>query len=91
MHPYLRRLAPRAIPSIFALSRSPWAARQAASSRPRVVSGKGADTPACGGVGNPCRTFQYAHDNIVAAGGEIDTLDPAAMDARHHQGALHRQ
>jgi hypothetical protein len=45
------------------------------------VSGKGTDAPSCGGVGTPCRTPQYAHDNIVAAGGEIDILDPAGYGA----------
>jgi hypothetical protein len=41
------------------------------------VSGKGTDAAGCGLVTSPCRTPQYAHDNIVAAGGEIDILDPA--------------
>ncbi len=41
------------------------------------VSGHGSDSSNCGGVSSPCRTFQYAHDHIVAAGGEIDVLDPA--------------
>jgi hypothetical protein len=49
-----------------------------AQSAPRAwVSGKGADAAGCGPVETPCRTPQYAHDNIVAAGGEIDILDPA--------------
>ncbi|WP_158818592.1 right-handed parallel beta-helix repeat-containing protein [Methylocapsa sp. S129] len=29
----------------------------------------------------PCRSFQYVHDNIIAAGGEIDVLDPAGYGA----------
>ena len=41
------------------------------------VSGHGTDEAGCGQVPAPCRTPQYAHDNIVAAGGEIDILDPA--------------
>ena len=45
------------------------------------VSGLGTDAPSCGGVTTPCRTPQYAHDNIVAAGGEIDIHDPAGYGA----------
>jgi hypothetical protein len=45
------------------------------------VSGKGTDVAGCGGVTTPCRTPQYAHDNIVVAGGEIDILDPAGYGA----------
>src|SRR5271165_2272107 len=41
------------------------------------VSGKGKDVAGCGKVTAPCRTFQYVHDKIIAAGGEIDVLDPA--------------
>src|SRR5579885_568521 len=41
------------------------------------VSGHGVDQAGCGAPTSPCRTFQYAHDNIVAGGGEIDVLDPA--------------
>ena len=40
------------------------------------VSGHGVDGAGCGGAATPCRTLQYAHDNLVA-GGEIDVLDPA--------------
>jgi hypothetical protein len=40
------------------------------------VSGHGTDGPGCASPTSPCRTLQYAHDN-VAAGGEIDVLDPA--------------
>lgn len=40
------------------------------------VSAVGLDQPACGSRSSPCRTPQYAHDNIVASGGEIDFLDP---------------
>ena len=41
------------------------------------VSGHGIDTAACGAPTSPCRSLQYVHDNIIAAGGEIDVLDPA--------------
>ncbi|WP_424362627.1 hypothetical protein [Methylocystis parvus] len=36
----------------------------------------GNDVPTCGSVTSPCRTFQYAHDNIVVAGGTIQVRDP---------------
>lgn len=41
------------------------------------VSGHGTDAPGCGAPITPCRSLQYAHDNVVGAGGEIDILDPA--------------
>jgi len=41
------------------------------------VSGLGADASNCGAVTTPCRTFQYAHDAIVAAGGSIFVKDSA--------------
>jgi hypothetical protein len=41
------------------------------------VSGHGSDVAGCGAPTNACRTLQYAHDNIVSFGGEIDILDPA--------------
>ncbi len=41
------------------------------------VSGHGVDQAGCGAPTMPCRSLQYAHDNAVAAGGEIDILDPA--------------
>ena len=41
------------------------------------VSGHGPDAAGCGAPTSPCRSFQYVHDNIIAAGGEIDVLDPA--------------
>jgi hypothetical protein len=50
-------------------------AAQAASRA--FVSGKGVDQVNCGSEISPCRTFQYAHDNVVSSGGEIDVLDPA--------------
>ena len=39
------------------------------------VAAQGSDANACT-FAAPCRTFQHAHD-VVAAGGEIDVLDPA--------------
>jgi Right handed beta helix region len=41
------------------------------------VSGHGNDIAGCGAPANACRTLQYTHDSVVAAGGEIDILDPA--------------
>jgi Right handed beta helix region len=45
------------------------------------VSGHGSDVAGCGAPTNACRTLQYAHDSVVAAGGEIDILDPAGYGA----------
>jgi hypothetical protein len=45
------------------------------------VSGKGTDASGCGAPTDPCRSLQYVHDNIIAAGGEIDILDPAGYGA----------
>ncbi len=35
----------------------------------------GANKSGCGPVTDPCQTFQYAHDNIVAPGGTINVRD----------------
>src|SRR5437763_8402706 len=43
------------------------------------VAAQGSDSNACS-FAAPCRTFQHAHDT-VAAGGEIDVLDPAGYGA----------
>lgn len=40
------------------------------------VSINGADAPGCGTGAAPCRTFQYAHDNIVQPGGSIYVQTP---------------
>ena len=41
------------------------------------VSGQGADSASCGSTTAPCRTFQYAHDNILGSGGgDIAVRDP---------------
>src|SRR5476651_1134614 len=45
------------------------------------VSGHGTDAAGCGAPVNPCRSLQYVHDHIIAAGGEIDVLDPAGYGA----------
>jgi hypothetical protein len=45
------------------------------------VSGHGVDQAGCGAPTAPCRSLQYAHDNAVNAGGEIDILDPAGYGA----------
>jgi hypothetical protein len=45
------------------------------------VSGRGTDAAGCGAPTAPCRSLQYAHDTIVAPGGEIDILDPAGYGA----------
>ena len=41
------------------------------------VSGHGTDAANCGATTSPCRSFQYAQDHVLLAGGEIDVLDPA--------------
>lgn len=41
------------------------------------VSGHGVDSANCGSTVTPCRTLQYTHDHIVAAGGQVQVLDPA--------------
>jgi hypothetical protein len=57
-------------------------AAQAAPGAHRAwVSGHGVDQAGCGAPAAPCRSLQYAHDNVVAAGGEIDILDPAGYGA----------
>jgi hypothetical protein len=45
------------------------------------VSGHGTDAAGCGAPTKPCRSLQYVHDNIIAAGGEIDVLDPSGYGA----------
>ncbi len=44
------------------------------------ISGHGVDQAGCGAPASPCRSLQFAHDT-VAAGGEIDILDPAGYGA----------
>ena len=62
---------------LFATAPPAWAQ----SAQRAWVSGHGTDRAGCGAPTAPCRSFQYAHDNIVAAGGEIDVLDPAGYGA----------
>jgi hypothetical protein len=45
------------------------------------VSGHGFDQAGCGAPTAPCRSLQYTHDHVIAAGGEIDILDPAGYGA----------
>ena len=56
-------------------------AAQAAGIPRAWVSGNGSNTVGCGAPTAPCRSLQYVHDNIIAAGGEIDILDPAGYGA----------
>jgi hypothetical protein len=71
------------IPSLVAvLAALAAAAPAAAGSANRAwVSGHGVDQAGCGTPTSPCRSLQYAHDNVVAAGGEIDVLDTAGYGA----------
>ena len=56
----------------------PATAALAAGGQPRAwVSGPGLDAASCGAIASPCRTLQYAHDNIVAPGGSIYVKGPA--------------
>jgi hypothetical protein len=57
------------------------AANAAGTATKAWVSGKGADAAGCGVVTQPCRTFQFVHDNIVAPSGEILVLDPAGYSS----------
>src|ERR1051325_4089496 len=62
--------------SLLALSLIPYPAQ----AQTRVfVAAQGADSNPCT-FAAPCRTFQHAHD-VVAAGSEIDVLDPAGYGA----------
>src|SRR5471030_1897688 len=61
------------------ISTGAWASQPGAANR-AWVSGHGVDQAGCGSPTAPCRSLQYAHDNIVA-GGEIDILDPAGYGA----------
>ena len=56
-------------------------AAQAGTASRAWVSGHGVDRAGCGAPTAPCRSLQYAHDEVVAAGGEIDILDPAGYGA----------
>ena len=41
------------------------------------VSGSGVNATTCGSTSSPCRTFQYAYNNVVAPGGSIYVRDAA--------------
>jgi hypothetical protein len=64
-----RTLIAAALLALAALPASPATAQRV------FVAAQGSDANACT-FAAPCRTFQHAHD-AVAAGGEIDVLDPA--------------
>ena len=64
--------------SLLALSLSPNSAQAQGPARV-FVAAQGSDANPCT-FAQPCRTFQRAHD-VVAAGGEIDVLDPAGYGA----------
>src|SRR5262245_40472316 len=55
------------------------ASAQAQGATRVFVAAQGSDGNPCS-FAAPCRTFQHAHDT-VAAGGEIDVLDPAGYGA----------
>jgi hypothetical protein len=57
---------------------APGAAFAAGSLKAAWVSGHGTNAAGCGSLTNPCATFQYVHDNIVAAGGLIAVLDSSS-------------
>jgi hypothetical protein len=78
--PLRRRRAALAAISAIALSAACGAANAGTAARV-WVSGKGTDAAGCGAPTAPCRSLQYAHDNVVVAGGEIDVLDPAGYGA----------
>ena len=68
------KLTVSAVAALLALGMIPDPAHAIQPSRV-FVAAQGADSNPCT-FAAPCRTFQHAHD-VVAAGGEIDVLDPA--------------
>jgi hypothetical protein len=72
--------------ALLALSLTPSPA-QAQPSR-AFVAAQGSDSNPCSFT-LPCRSFQQAH-NTVAAGGEIDVLDPAGYGALTISKAIRR-
>src|SRR5437588_5538508 len=44
------------------------------------ISNTGVDAPGCASATSPCRTLQYAHDNLNS-GGEIYILNPSGYGA----------
>jgi hypothetical protein len=70
------------IASIFAACLfAPVAFAQAPTQQSAWVSGLGSDVSTCGPVTTPCRSFQYTHDHVVLAGGQIRVKDPAGYSA----------
>jgi parallel beta-helix repeat protein len=60
---------------------APVAIAQSPTQQNAWVSGLGKDVSTCGPETTPCRTFQFAHDHIVLAGGQIRVKDPADYSA----------
>jgi hypothetical protein len=61
---------------------APVAIAQSPTQQNAWVSGLGKDVSTCGPETTPCRTFQFAHDHIVlAGGGQIRVKDPADYSA----------
>jgi hypothetical protein len=60
---------------------APVAVAQSPTQQSAWVSGLGKDVPTCGPETTPCRTFQYTHDHIVLAGGQMRVKDPADYSA----------
>jgi hypothetical protein len=77
----MRNILTTVLAAIVALAAAPQAMAQASSRA--WVSGHGTDAAGCGSPAAPCRSLQYAHDQIIAGGGEIDVLDPAGYGALH--------
>jgi hypothetical protein len=73
MKSLIRAAVAAALLSIVVLAAAPALAQRV------FVAAQGADANPCT-FALPCRTFQHAH-NVVAAGGEIDVLDPAGYGA----------
>jgi hypothetical protein len=72
----MKHASPLAIAAAFAFSSlAPGVAHAAGSLKAAWVSGHGINTLGCGSLTNPCQTFQYTHDIVVAAGGLIAVLD----------------
>jgi hypothetical protein len=73
MNSGIRAAMAAALVSMVALAATPALAQRV------FVAAQGSDANPCT-FAMPCRTFQHAH-NVVAAGGEIDVLDPAGYGA----------
>jgi hypothetical protein len=70
------------IASVFAACQfAPVANAQSPSQQNAWVSNLGKDVSTCGPETTPCRTFQFTHDHIVLAGGQIRVKDPGDYGA----------